>query len=568
MRPGSSRRIRVMSAVSVAAAALLVGKLYLVQIVHGSQFADKAERQYSKPNESLFDRGSIFFKARDGTEVTAAGLKSGFTVALNPEAVADPESLFKKLSGDLPLEHDAFIAKASKTGDSYEEAARRVSSEVAQKIAGEKLPGVSIFRERWRFYPGGRLAAHALGFVGSDGQTLAGRYGLERYYDDVLSRAGGSLYANFFAEIFGSAKQAAQGNGEGDVVTTIEPTVEQYLENALEDTRKRFDAKKAGGIVMDPKSGAIYAMALSPSFDPNEFGKEADPGVFSNLLVEGSYEMGSIMKPLTIASGLDAGVISATSTYYDAGFLTLNNKTIENYDGRGRGTVTMQEVLNQSLNTGAATVALKLGKERFRDYFLKFGLGEETGIDLPNEGRGLVRNLESGRDIEIATAAYGQGIAVTPIEMIRALSSLGNGGYLPSPHVASSIDYQIGISRAVGEGGARVQVIRPETAEEITRMLVEVVDKALGGGGLKFEHYSIAAKTGTALIANSESRGYYEDRFLHSFFGYFPAYDPRFIIFLFLIEPQGVEFASHTLAAPFLSAARFLINYYEIPPDR
>lgn len=561
-------RIRLIGAGATLVALLLIGKLYIVQLVHGAEYREKADRQYASPGRETWDRGTIFFETRDGQRVSAATLQSGFTLALNPKEVADAEKLYARLAQEVPLEREPFLAKAGKKDDPYEEIARRVPEERALRLGEEKLIGVSLSKERWRLYPGGTLAAHLLGFVGSDGDALAGRYGLERYYDDVLSRRRGGLYRNFFAEIFSGIKRAVgQERLEGDVITSIEPSVEQVLEDTLAGLATLFAANRTGGIIMDPQNGRIYAMALSPSFDPNEFGKEADPSRFSNALVESVYEMGSIMKPLTLAAGLDAGLITATSTYYDTGTLTLSGKTIGNFDGKGRGRASMQEVLNQSLNTGAATVALKLGKERFREYFARFGLGEETGIDLPAEAEGLVENLASGRDIELATASYGQGVALTPIQTVRALAALGNGGFLVTPHAATKIVYKTGITRSV-ESTEKRQVLRPETSEEISRMLVEVVDTALLGGQYKMPNHSIAAKTGTALLADPEAGGYYSDRFLHSFFGYLPAYSPRFIIFLYAVEPKGVAFASHTLTSPFMHIAKFLINYYEIPPDR
>jgi cell division protein FtsI (penicillin-binding protein 3)/stage V sporulation protein D (sporulation-specific penicillin-binding protein) len=229
----------------------------------------------------------------------------------------------------------------------------------------------------------------------------------------------------------------------------------------------------------------------------------------------------------------------------------------------------MQEILSQSLNVGAATIALKVGKEDFQKYFLGFGLGEKTGIDEPNEATGLVTNLKSGRDIEIATAAYGQGIAVSPIAMARSLAVLGNGGYLITPHVVRSIEYVDGTTKImpVSKGA---EVLKKQTVEDVTHMLVNVVDKkmAVAHPDLRMENYTIAAKTGTAQIPDPVKGGYYSDRYLHSFFGYFPAYDAKYVVFLYQIHPKGAQYASETLTDPFAQMAKFLINYYNIAPDR
>jgi cell division protein FtsI (penicillin-binding protein 3)/stage V sporulation protein D (sporulation-specific penicillin-binding protein) len=307
-------------------------------------------------------------------------------------------------------------------------------------------------------------------------------------------------------------------------------------------------------------------MALSPSFNPNRYGEEEDVAVYKNSFVEDVFEMGSIMKPITMAAALDAGALTKDTTYFDQGFVELDKKRIENFDGKSRGRVDMQEVLSQSLNTGAVFAALALGKDAFREYMYKFGFQDKTDIDLPGEVANLVANLESNKSIEIATASFGQGIAVTPLAMTRALAALGNGGFLIKPRLVKSIERELGYSDElkITEQG---RAISGKTSEEITRMLVHVVDEALLGGEIKMEHYSIAAKTGTAQIASPEG-GYYDDRYLHSFFGYFPAYEPKFLVFMFLREPVGVKYASETLARPFRDIAEFLLNYYEVPPDR
>jgi cell division protein FtsI (penicillin-binding protein 3)/stage V sporulation protein D (sporulation-specific penicillin-binding protein) len=228
----------------------------------------------------------------------------------------------------------------------------------------------------------------------------------------------------------------------------------------------------------------------------------------------------------------------------------------------------MQEVLSQSLNTGVAFITGKMGNKKLREYFLdKYKMGEETGIDLPGEVAGLVSNLDSPRDIEYMTASFGQGIALTPIATVRALATLANGGKLVQPHIVKKIRYKTGLSKTFDYTDEIEQVLKPESAEEVTRMLVKVVDEVLAGGKEKMEHYSIGVKTGTAQIAKPRG-GYYEDRYLHSYFGYGPAYDAKFIVFLMTIEPKQAKYASQTLTEPFMDIMKYLLNYYDVPPDR
>ncbi len=571
MRSNGVFRIRAISLCLVGAALILVGRLYFVQIVYGEWYAEKADRQYVQSNENLFERGTIFFQDKDKRLVAAATVKSGFTVALNPTKISDPEKLYEKLAPQITLEKSAFLLRAGKKDDPHEEVASRLEPEKAAQIEELKEPGVAVYKERWRFYPGSSLAAQTIGFVGYDdsGTKIAGRYGLERFYEQVLVRDNSNRYVNFFAEVFSGIGKALSSDSAnaGDIITSLEPSVQLFLERQLKNINDTWHAKRTGGIIIDPNTGSIYAIGLGPSFNPNEFQKEADPAVFQNHLVSGVYEMGSIIKPLTMAAGLDAGVVTATTTYNDHGFLELDGKKISNFDGKGRGVVSMQEVLNQSLNTGAAFVVSRLGNKRFADYFRSFGLGEETGVDLPSEAHGFLNNLESPRNVEYATASFGQGIAMTPIGTVRALSALGNGGVLVTPHIATEIKYETGLSKTLSYNDG-VRVLKPETSEEITRMLVSVVDTALLGGTVRLPHYSVAAKTGTAQIAKEGERGYYGDRYLHSFFGYFPAYDPRFLVFLYTLEPENTKYASQTLTMPFIETVKFLINYYNIAPDR
>lgn len=551
---------------------VFIAQLYFLQIVRGQEFRDRAEGQY-KISSDPFDRNSIYFTEKDGTTVSAATLKTGFVLTINPQKIANAEEVYKKLNGIIAVGKKEFMEKAGKKTDPYEEIAHRIPEETAQKIQDMKITGVSLYREHWRYYPGENSASHILGFVGykDDGKTLAGRYGLERYYDDVLNKDNGKPGRNFFAEVFSSAQNVIDPSlkTKGDIVLTIEPTVQSLLEKKLEETKTKYKSGVTGGVIMNPKTGEIYAMATLPNFNPNDVSQEKNVSVFNNPSVESVYEMGSIVKPLAMAAAIDNGSVTAETTYSDnIGSVVVDGKKISNYDGQGRGNnITMQKVLNDSLNTGMVFVMKKMGRTKFSEYMLSYEMGEETGIDLPGEVPGLMDNLHSPRDVEHATASFGQGIAMTPIEITKALATLGNGGLLVNPHLLKKTVYGTGIEKLnTLEEGKRV--LKSETSEKITRMLVTVVDKALLGGTVKLPNYSIAAKTGTAQISRGSGGGYYDDRYLHSFFGYFPAYDPKFIIFLYTYYPVGEKYASHTLTEPFMDLAKFLLTYYEVPPDR
>ena len=566
---GEQNRIRFIFFCFLLFALILCVRLYLVQIVHSQEYLDKADHQYVSFVNNIFDRGNIYFQNKDGSLLSAASLLTGYTIAINPQKITDLAPVYQSLSALLPLDLDSFYAKANQKNTVYQKIAEQVPEDLMSKIQTLNIPGLQIIKERWRYYPGGNLAAQTLGFVGYDGNNLVGRYGLEKSYEDVLARNDNQAYVNFFAEIFSNIKQAVTDGSkmEGDIVTTLEPNVQSFFQKEIAGVSTEYRSKLSGGIIIDPTTGEIYSMALAPTFDLNKFGAEKDVSVYNDPLVEGLYEMGSIIKPLTMAAGLDAGVITAESTYNDKGSLTLNGSTVYNYDKKARGVINMQEILNQSLNVGAAYVESQIGNRRFADYMKSYGLDEETGIDLPGENHGRLDNLKSPRDIEYATASFGQGISMTPIETVRALSVLANGGKLITPHVVKKIKYISGLFNNISYVNEAKPVIKQITSEEISRMLTVVVDKALANGKVALPNYSIAAKTGTAQIAKPGG-GYYDDRWLHSFFGYFPSYNPRFLIFLYTVEPQGVQYASQTLTSSFMDTVKFLINYYNIPPDR
>ncbi len=568
MKSNYPTRIRLISVLFFIFALLLIGRLYFVQIIENDIYVNKANRQYSSTSKNIFSRGTIFFINKDKTLVSAATLKSGYIVAVNPEILKDPESVYQKINEILPIDHDTFIAKATKEKDPYEEIAVHVDLEVGQKIGALKIPGLQIFKERWRFYPGGNTASRVVGILGFKGDEYAGRYGLERQYNSALERKDGA-YVNFFAQIFSDIKSVTNSDEsiEADIVTTIEPTVQANLQNIIASTSEKWSADSIGAIIMNPMTGEIYAMDVYPTFDANKSNEEKNVAIFSNPLVENVYEMGSVIKTLTLSAGIDAGVVNANTSYYDKGYTMISGKKVSNFDSKERGIVTMQDMLSQSLNVGAALVGQKLGAEQFSKYMYAFGLGNKTGIELPNEAKNLSNSLNSKVDIDLASVSFGQSLALTPISTISAISVIANGGTIVKPHVVKSIKYKVGVSKNT-EITLGQRVLKRETSEEVARMMTYSFDNVLANGTLKLPRYSVAVKTGTAQIARPGGGGYYEDRILHSFVGFFPSYSPKFIVFMYMVNPKGARFGSETLSAPFGEVVKFLINYYEVPPDR
>ena len=423
---GPKNRLRFLSFFIILFACLLVTRLYIIQIVSGEKFKTKAEHQYVA-GANYFDRGLIYFTTKDGTSIPAASIKFGFILHINPNTLNqrnDLEKIYETVNNIIPINKEEFVAKANKKNDPYEELVKHLPIDVAEKIRALKISGLTVTQERWRIYPGETMAAHAIGLIGFSGNELAGRYGLERFYEPTLKRSGDSVFVNFFAEIFSNIRKVVSKDEslEGDIVTTIEPSVEAFLESELEKVTEKYVSDFTGGIVINPKTGEIFAMALTPTFDPNSPQNEQNSVIFSNRLVEDRYEMGSIVKAFTLAVGLESEAIKARSTYNDSGCMTLNTRTFCNYDGKSHGdNLSMQVVLNKSLNTGAAFIASRMGSSKFNNALLAFGLDSITGIDLPNEGKSLVSNLKINRDLESAQASFGQGIALTPINTVRAL---------------------------------------------------------------------------------------------------------------------------------------------------
>ena len=563
------RRMRITFFLFFLAGAALLTRLFFLQVVSGAYYKTQATRQQNFSQILTPRRGEIYLREHSGELIPLARTKEGYLVFINPKKLKNPDEVYKNITGVIALNQEDFFARASKKNDPYEVVAHRLERDQAEKIAALKMENVGTSPEEWRVYPAKSLASHVVGFLGYKNDELEGQYGLERYFEKVLkgswgwvsgSQSAGGILLELGRRFFSPPQEGY------DIILTLEPNVQVFVEKKLKEIRKTSRAARGGAIVLEPATGKILAMAAFPDFDPNLYGKTESLITFVNPLVENVFEFGSVFKPLTMASGLDRGVVTPETKYYDKGFLELNGLTIKNFDEKGRGEVDMQKVLEESLNTGAAFVAQKLGKENMRKYFMAFGLGEKTNITLPGEVKGNLSNLNSNREIEYATASFGQGVATTPLAFARAASVLASGGKLREPYIVERV-VRPGREDIVSGPKEIWQVIRPETAHTISQMLVKVVDDALLGGTVKFKHWTAAAKTGTAEIPRSDGKGYSNES-LHSFVAWAPGFDAKFLLFMYIEKPQGIRYASQSLGPYYEDIMQFLLTYYEVPPDR
>ena len=539
---------------------LIFLRLFILQVINHEKYSKISLNQKENFFKSSFPkRGDIFLISKDGRYFVAASNKKGFLAYLNLRILENPEEAFLKLSPLVNIPKDDFLKLVQKKDDPFEILQKKLTEEEAEKILSLGIKGVGITGDEWRFYPSGAFLSHVLGFASVNLDIADGRYGVEKFYNDVLGGSKSKFKSMGFFSAVASTFGETLKDGQ-DVFLTMEPTVQKNVEDELAKLFSKWNAKSGGAVVLEPKSGKIIAMAAFPEFDPNKYFMEKNLNVFLNPFTEKIFEMGSVFKPITMAIGIDSGAITPETTYIDKGFVEIGSAKLRNFDEKPRGERNMTQVLEESLNTGAVFAMRKTGKKNFKEYLRNFGFYEKTNIDLPGEVNNNLSNLESEREVEFATASFGQGIAVTPISMIRVLGILANGGKLIKPVILSKNDQK-------EEQNEGKQVIKKETAFLVSKMLVDVVDNTLAGGKAKIDGYSIAAKTGTAQIPDPKTRGYSEE-FFHSFFGYFPAYDPKFLIFLFLEKPVGIKYASQTLTDPFINITKFLINYYTILPDR
>ncbi|KKP98353.1 MAG: Peptidoglycan glycosyltransferase [Parcubacteria group bacterium GW2011_GWD2_38_12] len=549
-----------------AISAGIIFRLFSLQIIDYKFYSIKAKNQHEFSRTLNPRRGSIFMKDRFGDVYPLAINKDYGAVYVIPNEITDKENTAEKLSQILNVDKEIILNRISKKDDPYEPIKSKISDEELAVIKNETITGVYLSTKESRFYPYEDAASNLVGFVNAPDNEFIGQYGLEKFYDEELAGKKGRLIAEKGigdAIIFTGERDYEPMIDGTDLILTLDPNVQFKAEEILKNAAEKWQAERGSVIISDPKTGAIKAMANWPSFDLNEYSKVKDINIFLNPAVQNIFEPGSVIKTITMATGLDIGVVSPDTKYIDEGFVKIGGYKIMNFDNLAHGEKTMREVLELSLNTGVVFVQKKIPKPVFKNYFEKFGFSEKTGIDLPGEVTGNILNLNTNRDINYATASFGQGIAITPVQLIVAIGALANQGKIMKPFVVDEFKLPDGKTIKTQPQEIR-QVISSNTAAKIASIMTDVVkngfDKRAG-----VEGYMVAGKTGTAQIP--DGKGGYSDEFIHSFVGFAPAFDARFAVLIKLEKPKGNRFASNTLSSFFGELMNYLVSYYEIPPD-
>jgi cell division protein FtsI/penicillin-binding protein 2 len=532
-----------------------------------------AAKAHADQSHNVLARGTIYMADRDGELHITATNKKFPILAVNASQISEDNretirEFLVEVGGLEPGEADTLLSIRDELSRPV---GRYLTDEEASRVEDADISGLDVAYISDRFYPYESLAANVIGFFGYDPGGRHGQYGVEAYYERELSGVEESSQESstsprrWLAGLFGANDEDTSADVpiSSDVVLTIDRRVQVYVEDVLAATLERFGSTTGSVIVQDVTSGAIIAMADSPSFDPNRYG-EAPAEAFLNGPSQRSFEPGSSFKPFTMSIGLDEKVVTPDSTFTDSGPVHIAGHTIRNFTDVPFGTVTMTGVLEKSINTGVMYVQKLIGDDQFLDHLIDYGFGQKTGIDLPGEATGNIANLYSGRKINYLTASFGQGITVTPLQLAVGYSAIANGGKLMRPYV---VDRVIRESTLVSETEPEIVgiPISKKTADQMRTMLVSVVDN--GFDKARIARYDVAGKTGTAQIADPEG-GYLEEEHIHSFTGFIPGTDPQYTIVVVLERPKGVTFAADSLSPVFKDIATFLINYYRIPPTR
>lgn len=568
----STGRITLVTGVFIFLFIVLAVRLAVLQVSSAAYYKSQAADQHAFYDQLAPSRGEIKVADRSSSENLPVATNIHVPlVYVIPKSASDPLRIARGLSSVLGIAEADILTKLQSKEKVYVPIKRRLSLEEVDKIKALNLPGVAFDDELVRYYPEHAFLSHVVGFLGykeDSGSERVGLYGIEKSFDQVLSgQAGSSDPARYGrgAWLFG-VKQAFQPATNGaQLLLTIDRSIQLTAEQVLASAVETHQADGGCVIVMDPKTGSILAMASNPSYNLNEYNKVTNQAVFSNLCTAGSYEPGSVFKAVTMAAALDRGAVTPDTTYVDSGQVVVDGYTIKNSDSKAHGVQTMTQVLEESLNTGVIFAKNKIGNKAFLDYVQRFGFGKTTGLDIP-EIAGSLKNLNGNVEVNYDTASFGQGILVTPIQMVRAYAAIASGGKMPTPHVVGAQISPDGITTETGVSLSQ-QIISQKTAESVSAMLVSVVEYGHGKRA-RVPGYYVAGKTGTAQVAKRDGLGYDPNNNIGTFVGYAPVEDPKFVMLVRISHPRTVQFAESTAGPAWGQIAKFILSYYNVPPNR
>jgi cell division protein FtsI (penicillin-binding protein 3) len=552
----SNYRIITVMAVMSAAGLVLIGQLIRWQVVEHHRFAALAEAEHQDELVIPPHRGEI--RAREGHLLAADVIQ--YDISASPKIISDPYATADRLYRLLGVPREELLKNL--TSDStWVPLAKGASQAVGETIIEWDIVGLQAEPRAKRVYPEGDMGAHLLGFVNTNGN---GFYGVEGFYDDMLRGKAGLQTGERspFGEIIPlSPSHYVPPIGGATLYLTVDRSVQHMIEGELQRAVKAHGAQGGSVVVLEPETGAILGMASYPAYDPNNY-NASDEDLFFDPVVSQQYEPGSVFKVVTMAAGLDAGVIGPEGTVYDGGSIEVGGRVIFNWDRQAHEMVDMTDVLAKSLNVGIAQVAVALGKDRFYTYLKRFGFGRLTEADLSSEGPGTMKTPKDAdwHESDLGTNSFGQGVAVTPIQIAVAVGAIANEGLLMKPHIVNRV---VDSEREVEVKPVVVRrVVSQETATTLTKMLVEALKRA--NSEALVPGYEVAGKTGTAEIP--VPGGYHPTLTLASFAGYLPADDPQVLILVIIDRPTTSRWGNTTAAPTFKRIAEQLVVILNIPP--
>jgi cell division protein FtsI (penicillin-binding protein 3) len=548
----ANRRIALLAAVFLALLGVALARAFWLQVLQGNAYAAMATRQHRETVVVPAARGTIF--DRDG-EPLAIG-EQATTVFVNPRQVDRPRQLTLAIAEHLDLDPAAVYPLLTDTSKGFAYVARKVEPEKAEALEELGFNGLGFFSEERRTYPQERVASQVIGYAGLDNKGLEG---LERSLDKVLAGRPGSQ--TIVKDPIGRALDVVETRSEtpgGNVRLTIDHQIQAHAAAVLEETVRRHGARAASAIVMDPYTGAVLAMATAPGFNANRF-PTTRPDRRRNRAVTDTYEPGSTFKLVTVAAGLQEGVVTPSSAFVLPPTLHVADRVIHEAHTRGTERMTVRAIVERSSNIGTITIAQRLGEGRLADWIDRFGFGQPTGIDFPGESPGFALPHGEWSGSTIGTVPIGHGIAVTPIQMARAYAVIANGGVLVRPHLVERVDGR-SVQRKRG-----TRVVSREVSQKMLSMLRGVVLEGTGTEAA-IPGYTVAGKTGTAAKIDSNGRYSHSD-YVASFVGLVPATKPRLVIMVMIDEPAGSIYGGVVAAPAFRQIARFNLQHLEVPPD-